>query len=211
MNNPNCDGAGPCDMGEVRVLPRSGGNSILCRKCFDHEMDFRKFDLQSFVHWLDCEVYLVNENTFTCSWCRRTLPIGKEGATGYGRIGTGPTVCYDCMARVDVETMKDDGKIILYLRRGDPPWENPPYVVNWPNTLQFRIPPGNMKVSKHNIGGIRYDVRFIGPDGARWVGRNIGFNDILRCKRLKRQHKKLVPLNESVYLKPYSYEKNQST
>ena len=44
MNNPNCDGSGPCDMGEVRVLPTGGdSNAILCRFCFEREIAFRGF------------------------------------------------------------------------------------------------------------------------------------------------------------------------
>lgn len=43
MNNNNCDGSGPCDMGEVRVLPTGGdSNAILCRRCFNREIAFRQ-------------------------------------------------------------------------------------------------------------------------------------------------------------------------
>ena len=43
MNNNNCDGSGPCDMGEVRVLPTGGdSNAILCRLCFNREIAFRQ-------------------------------------------------------------------------------------------------------------------------------------------------------------------------
>lgn len=44
MNNPNCDGSGPCIMaGEVRVLPTGGdSNAILCKLCFNREIAFRK-------------------------------------------------------------------------------------------------------------------------------------------------------------------------
>lgn len=45
MQNPMCDGSGPCHPGEVRVLPwtrdRWGGNSILCWLCFRREMTWR--------------------------------------------------------------------------------------------------------------------------------------------------------------------------
>lgn len=45
-HNPNCDGSGPCSLGEVRVLPTSadphGGNAILCRNCFWRESEWRE-------------------------------------------------------------------------------------------------------------------------------------------------------------------------
>ena len=43
MQNPNCDGSGPCSKNpEVRVLPYGGdGNLIVCKKCYYREMEFR--------------------------------------------------------------------------------------------------------------------------------------------------------------------------
>lgn len=41
--NPNCDGAGPCKEGEVRVLPAGGdANLILCRACYTRELWWRR-------------------------------------------------------------------------------------------------------------------------------------------------------------------------
>lgn len=43
MNNPNCDGSGPCHPSQVRVLPTGGdSNGILCRYCFNREIAFRR-------------------------------------------------------------------------------------------------------------------------------------------------------------------------
>ncbi len=46
MQNPMCDGSGPCDPGEVRVLPLGTsphhGNLILCRNCYHHEIQYRQ-------------------------------------------------------------------------------------------------------------------------------------------------------------------------
>lgn len=67
VHNPNCDGS-HChnEAGEVRALPYGGGgNLILCRACFDHEITFRhernrelseeaKFDLPP---WQSLNVY----------------------------------------------------------------------------------------------------------------------------------------------------------
>jgi hypothetical protein len=42
----NCDGGGPHRSGEVRVLPiGGGGNLILCRACYGHEVG-REMDRQ---------------------------------------------------------------------------------------------------------------------------------------------------------------------
>lgn len=66
MHNPNCDGAGPHVVAEVRVLPYDGdGNLILCRACFAREIAWRigrnlelapaaRYDLPS---WDSLEVY----------------------------------------------------------------------------------------------------------------------------------------------------------
>lgn len=45
MQNPNCDGSGPCSITDktVRVLPTGGdSNAILCRLCFLREINFRR-------------------------------------------------------------------------------------------------------------------------------------------------------------------------
>ena len=67
--NPNCDGSGPCQHGEVRKLPLGSdphhGNIILCRFCYEREIKYRKdrnlilgvdykFDLPT---WESLEVY----------------------------------------------------------------------------------------------------------------------------------------------------------
>ena len=42
IQNPACDGSGPCTLGEVRVFPTGGdSNAILCRSCFWREIDYR--------------------------------------------------------------------------------------------------------------------------------------------------------------------------
>ena len=66
MNNPNCDGSGPCDMGEVRLLPTAGGgNMILCNRCFEHELAWRKERNRELASeakfamptWWECKLY----------------------------------------------------------------------------------------------------------------------------------------------------------
>lgn len=67
--NPNCDGSGPHAPGEVRVLPHTRdphhGNSILCRRCYARELDYRlernralgEFARYALPAWEDLEVY----------------------------------------------------------------------------------------------------------------------------------------------------------
>lgn len=70
MQNPNCDGSGPCSLidNTVKVLPTGGeGNAILCRLCFTREIQFRRernkalskdcqFDLPA---WTSLKIYPV--------------------------------------------------------------------------------------------------------------------------------------------------------
>lgn len=76
-NNPNCDGSGPCRLGEVRVLPSGGdSNLILCRNCFNSEIRYRidrnnslakenRFDIP---HWSSLKIYGEPQN-HSCTWC----------------------------------------------------------------------------------------------------------------------------------------------
>ena len=69
MNNPMCDGSGPCSPGEVRVLPIGSipdhGNMILCSQCFWREIVWRtarnrelsKDCAFKLPQWADCAVY----------------------------------------------------------------------------------------------------------------------------------------------------------
>lgn len=56
MNNPMCDGSGPCHPGQVRVLPLGSnphhGNLILCRSCFGREIRYRR--ARNFTLAADC-------------------------------------------------------------------------------------------------------------------------------------------------------------
>lgn len=64
--NRNCDGSGPHAAGVVKKMPQGGGaNSILCRRCWSAELnyrrsrnisleDFAKYDLPA---WETAEVY----------------------------------------------------------------------------------------------------------------------------------------------------------
>lgn len=65
MKNPNCENVHcTAERGEVRLLPAGGGgNMILCRACFNHELNYRhgrnvigggQWDLP---RWEDLKVY----------------------------------------------------------------------------------------------------------------------------------------------------------
>ncbi len=66
IHNNMCDGD-RCrsNVGEVRVLPTGGGgNLIVCRACFDHEIDFRRTrnkelgrEAFEIPRWHDLQVY----------------------------------------------------------------------------------------------------------------------------------------------------------
>ena len=62
--NPNCDGTRCTDPNsEVRVLPYGGGgNLIVCKACYEHEIKFRKERIAAGVQfelptWKSLEVY----------------------------------------------------------------------------------------------------------------------------------------------------------
>lgn len=48
MINPRCDGAGPCDMGQIRRLPFPSGPGAahLCMRCHGREADYRRKHLK---------------------------------------------------------------------------------------------------------------------------------------------------------------------
>lgn len=140
-----------------------------------------------------CEVFTVTTETksFECSMCHEVKTHPTDSCTtGYGEID-GKKVCFACCGKLDEETMKAEGKIVLYLSedrtnelggighivatRGK--------VTNWPNTLSF---PCRIRKGNHNIAGSRYDIWFTGPDGKQWHGVQFGDNtQICRCRRLK--------------------------
>lgn len=137
----------------------------------------------------------MSETHFTCGDCGVLKPVKPSGGTGYANTADGARICYDCCAIRDRADMVATGKALLYLTHdnrtkvamgwcgtsmpgNDSPWQ----VSNWPGTLKFNA---YVKRGHHNLARRRLDAWFIGPDGYRWHGVNIGDNEVLRCKRTK--------------------------
>ena len=119
----------------------------------------------------------------TCDRCGSPI-VSEEGSvgTGYGTTPAGERHCYACCADDDRASMVATGRATLYLTSRD--GEN--VITNWPGSLTFKA--GAHWTGRHNMWAASKVtfVRFIGPDGAVWAGRQIGdFNDILHCRRTK--------------------------
>lgn len=105
-----------------------------------------------------------------------------EPTTGYGTDLDGKTYCYDCCADRERQRMIETGKATLYYARRPDGW----FVTDWPGHLNFKVM-GSSK-SRHNIGRVRVDFWFEGPDGFIWHGYQIGdWNQIAHCKRTKQK------------------------
>lgn len=129
-------------------------------------------------------------NTTVCNVCHKWC-------NGYGLDSVNNPVCYECCAEGDKQTMRDTGKITLYLsktadyeelqqRLGNAKpsgWQ----VSNWPGSLV--IPCMKVNVGRHNIAGKRYDAYFI-FEGYIWHGVQYGDNtQLIHCKRTKERYR----------------------
>ena len=143
-----------------------------------------------------------------CATCNVALPVNPPGYTGGAGYGCGPAEplathpdapalkkgesierapahCCACCAARERERMAETGRGTLYLTRREIMGGHVRhYATDWADKLEFRI--HNMSRSRNNFGAQRTDVWFLGPDGAPWYGLNIGDNEILRCRRLRK-------------------------
>jgi hypothetical protein len=133
---------------------------------------------------------------FICGDCQRVrLTSQQTFSVGYGRVN-GLPICYACCAARDVATMRDTGRIGLYLVGDVQPQglgRHRPYtdhahnyrVTNWPNSLTFH--PFRVTVAPHGggFGSHREDAWFVGPDGATWHLVVRGDMDVGTARRLK--------------------------
>jgi hypothetical protein len=129
---------------------------------------------------------------FVCRDCKKLIDLsytrvpGYCGGTGYAYFPeTEAKICYPCCAKREEKWMQEHGKATLYIVRHGMPitWK----VTDWAGHLEFNVT--RHKFGRHNIGQLRLDVWFIDSHGHEWHGINIGDNNLLRCKRLKRQPK----------------------
>lgn len=128
-----------------------------------------------------------------CARCAETIRTPEStikhgcGGTGYGTGPDGKRYCYPCCGLNDREDMERTGRGVLYLTMPHNPNDrNRPdtsraEVVNWPGTARFTVL-ACWRIG-HNMARSAYAVRFVGPDGFVWSGRNIGDNQILRARR----------------------------
>jgi hypothetical protein len=122
--------------------------------------------------------------------------------TGYGIDSDGRKSCYACCAVGDVNLMRETGRNTLYLTHHDDGlgcamvqrrhssqrvcalarhWT----VSNWTGSLRYAVT--SISHSASNWWNVyRADVRFVGPDGCAWYGRQQGDNDLVRVKRVKK-------------------------
>jgi hypothetical protein len=118
----------------------------------------------------------------------------KPMDTGYGTNLQDERVCFECCALEDLQRMREDGKISLYLTKKDNTWG----ISNWPGTLKIRV--SNVRKGYHNIAQTRYDCWFV-LDNTWWHGVQYGeWTQIVHCKKTKQQAgniKSMVDLPES--------------
>ena len=108
---------------------------------------------------------------------------------GYGITSDGKKHCYDCVAKIDRDSMTETGRATLYLTQENSGLRPPSgshghaQVCNWPGSLSYRA---YVKRGRHNIAGVRYDVWFRDHENRQWHGVQYGDNtQICHCKRIK--------------------------
>lgn len=135
----------------------------------------------------------------TCSTCGKTYLKWICGMSGdrpmdarvFGKDDQGNQHCEDCCSMRDREAMIKYGRATLYLNISD--YGNrgalgtryiSATITNWLGNLRFYT--NLVRIGRHNIAGVRYDVWFNGPDGATWHGTQYGDNtQICHCRRTK--------------------------
>jgi hypothetical protein len=123
-------------------------------------------------------------DAFTCSRCQKQYPADPSNmsTTGYGLDKSERKICFACCGELDAQTMRDTGKIALYLSAAPgsiAAWR----ITNWPGTLEFKVE--RARKGKHNIARTRTDAWFRDADGNAWHGVQYGENtQIVHCKRI---------------------------
>lgn len=98
----------------------------------------------------------------------------------YGVDAEGHEYCPSCAHERDVEYLRDNDKVTLYLTNGG--WS----VQNWAGTIKITPAHVSIKPNGHNWGLTRRDVWFTDMHGNKWWGFQLGENsELLHCKKLK--------------------------
>lgn len=115
----------------------------------------------------------MSENCFKCG-----CELIQDGIlAGYG-VMDGEKYCYDCCASFERDWMIEKGRTILYLDT------EKRMITDWPGKLRFKALV--LWRGRHNLAGVVYFARFIGPDGAVWSGKCVGdWTMIFHCRRTK--------------------------
>jgi hypothetical protein len=125
---------------------------------------------------------------FLCATCGEVKDLKPSGGTGYGIWAPGdeaPLIeCYACCGLRDRADMLAHDTWTGYLKlpeSGAPGW-----VGNW--TGDFKLPMRWWQTEKHNLWACPTRVRvwFADSEGKPWMGLQIGDNEIVRCRRIKR-------------------------
>ena len=129
-----------------------------------------------------------------CERCGKKIVSKYEFTTGFAYYvdenGKRIKICYNCCAdieRSEIEKCKPGDKYILYLHYEKNGEYGSSYVCNWPGTLKYIC---GVRVGRHNIARVRYDVWFTDHIGREWYGVRYGDNtEICHCKLLKPKNK----------------------
>lgn len=131
--------------------------------------------------------------TYVCTECKKELPLidpSKPHIGNYGRDKEDNKFCFDCCGKQDLEQMRTQDRITLYLTmpthgakmNGQIKFFDGK-VSNWPGSLSLHA---TGRVGNHNIARTRYDCWFSDPHGNKWHGVQYGdFTQLVHCRKLK--------------------------
>lgn len=133
------------------------------------------------------------ESPTICHVCTKAIVADSPHTTGYGIDQQGNKICYACCADRDRESMREHGRIDLYLSHvASAPTHNDTVcsnwkITNWPGSLVItsihRVEHAYKPVFGRRMR--RVTVWFTAGDGQTWRGDNVGDSQILRCRRVK--------------------------
>jgi hypothetical protein len=86
--------------------------------------------------------------------------------------------CFACCGQTDCLRMIETGKAVLCLSKEADGWK----ITNWPGTLTIK--PSHVRKMNHPFTRQAY-IAYFRFNGADWSAKNIGDNQIARCRRLK--------------------------